>query len=451
MGIVLTWVIWFAQAQAADITIGIIGDQTGTTNLDQAYYYLGKGVNALKEWPSSNLDVVIHSGDFVESTGTEEQIKAEFQQGTAWLNQLPVAWYMAAGDHDVNPPAFQQDSPDRNREELFQKLYSSVNPSVTEHLYYSFDVKGYHFIALYSEEHLDTDPRWGNVFFSQISNTQYQWLQNDLQTHANAKGIIVFLHQPMWYNWMGWSRVHQLLKQYQVSAVVAGHFHYNQQDNVLDGIQYLVVGATGGMTKTGNQNSGDLQQVSILELNGRQPSFTMIPLSPFIQTKWTERSLMDRLQAIDQMLGNLWDFSGKNKVYLQNGQLVDGCGSNQPAKLQLTNIGNAIEIPVNFVVNATLPSSVTISKTALSPTLCLSDQSQYGCTLKKSAGIAVTNTSMVDTASDINTLWSGTLALNGTPPNENATIELQVIMSFNDSNQNYMLYKSVSTQVTYCH
>ena len=44
-----------------------------------------------------------------------------------------------------------------------------------------------------------------------------------------------------------WERVHRLLSRYPVRAVIAGHFHYSQRDALLDGIQYLVVGATGSL------------------------------------------------------------------------------------------------------------------------------------------------------------------------------------------------------------
>ena len=125
----------------AQITIGIIGDQTGTANLDQAYAVLKQGVAALRD---QKLDVVLHVGDLVESTDSEDKIRARFAQATGILGALNVPWYLTAGDHDVNPPGFQQNSTDRSRETLFKKLYGAINPLAAKNLYYSFDVKGYH-------------------------------------------------------------------------------------------------------------------------------------------------------------------------------------------------------------------------------------------------------------------------------------------------------------------
>src|SRR6202035_4166008 len=89
-------------------------------------------------------------GDLVESSRSPAQVAALFNQATGILDQLPVPWFLTAGDHDVNPPAFQQDSPDRSREQLFQQLYGARVPAFAVHPYYSFDLNGYHFISLYS-------------------------------------------------------------------------------------------------------------------------------------------------------------------------------------------------------------------------------------------------------------------------------------------------------------
>ena len=139
------------SVSAEPVNIGIIGDQAATSSLDTSYQILQQGVDALKA-QSTPLDVVLHVGDMVESTQSETEIRARFSQVTGILDQLPVQWYETAGDHDVNPPQFQQDSPDRSRETLFKQLYSQINPKVADQLYYSFDVKGYHFVALYTEE-----------------------------------------------------------------------------------------------------------------------------------------------------------------------------------------------------------------------------------------------------------------------------------------------------------
>ncbi len=436
-------------ASAEPVNIGIIGDQAMASDLDTAYQILQQGIDALKA-QASPLDVVIHVGDMVESTQSEDQIKVRFKQVTGILNQLPVQWYETAGDHDVNPPQFQPDSPDRSRETLFKQLYSQINPKVADQLYYSFDVKGYHFIALYTEEQLDTDPRWGNVFYAQISDAQYDWLLQDLAANPNSAGIVVFLHQPHWYNWSGWSRVHELLRKYPVRAVIAGHFHYSQSEVMLDGIQYWVVGATGGNTKQGNPNSGDVQHVTVLQVDGASLTFTPISLAPVPSMTWTPRYYMDRVQNLDLVLGNLYNFATNSPVFLDGGKLVEACGGGVPAQLVLADIGNPIELPVTLSIDVTAPASVTVTQGAFGPGMCQDSVGTFGCRLKPSAGVAVSNTSIVETTIGLPPLWTGTLGLAGSAPPVGTVIRVQVILSFIANNQTYLVYQDVSTKVQGC-
>ncbi len=159
-----------AQGLSSDkISIGIIGDQTGSSNLQASYAIMQQGVAELSR---QNIHVVLHVGDLLESSRPVGEVQAQFQQAAGILDALPVDWFLTAGDHDVNPPAFQQDSPDRSREQLFQQLYGARVPPVLRHPYYSFDVGRYHFIALYSHDALHADPRFGNIFLAQIYDDQ---------------------------------------------------------------------------------------------------------------------------------------------------------------------------------------------------------------------------------------------------------------------------------------
>lgn len=439
------------QSGAQDLTIGIIGDQTGTSDLDTAYQVLQQGVDALNQ-SGESFDVFLHVGDMVESTQSMAQIRARFGQATSILNQLPKPWYTVAGDHDVNPPGFAQNSTDRSRETLYKQLYGAINPAAADTLYYSFDEGSYHFVALYSLEHLHTDPRWGNAFYSGLTDTQFEWLQNDLAANSVGKtGTIVFLHQPMWYMWTNWKRVHDLLAQHNVIAVIAGHYHYNQIEGVLDGIDYRIVGATGGTTKSGQSNSGDLQHVSILKVSGTNLDFTMVPLSPFTQTRWTERPPMDLIQALDQNLGSIFNFPSDSPLYLNNGVLVSDCTTNAPAQLVVKGIGNAAANPVSVAVNVVRSNSaMTLSSETFGAGLCEGGSSGYTCLLKDSAGIAVSNTSIVQ-ASEYPPpppLWSATVGGTGLSIGDSATIS--IAQSFQYMNDTYLVEKSNVTTVAAC-
>jgi len=104
---------------------------------------------------------------------------------------------LTPGEHDVNPKGFEPASNNRSIETLFQQEYEKRNDLLKEHLYYSFDVGDYHFIALYSHDNLHVDPRWGNSFLSRVSEKQLDWLAKDLEKNKHRAGIVVFTHHPM--------------------------------------------------------------------------------------------------------------------------------------------------------------------------------------------------------------------------------------------------------------
>lgn len=328
------------------VTIGIVGDQTYSPDLQASYAVLEQGVAVLAE---RKPDVVLHVGDLVESTLAPEEVRSRFVQAAGLLDRLPVPWYLTAGDHDVNPPEWVPGSTDRSREALFQELYGARVPAFRERPWYSFDVRGVHFVALYSHQTLHADPRWGDIFLARIQDDQLAWLRRDLEAHRRARAVVVFLHQPLWYHWSGWKRVHDLLRKYPVAAVVAGHFHYDQDEGEIDGIRYLVVGTTGGDNKAGSRDAGDAHHVTLLRV--ARPGKVEVELlavggGPL---RITPREDMDRVQALDVQLGSLWDFAAKNPVFVEDGRLVGACGGS-PARVRISGIGNPLDVPLEVEV-----------------------------------------------------------------------------------------------------
>ena len=447
------------MAPAAAIRVGIIGDQTGSTDLDQSYAVLRDAVGRLRSLP---LNLVLHTGDLIESTQTPEQIMARFKTAVGVLGGLGAPWYLTAGDHDVNPPAWQPNSPDRSREKLFQSLYSAINPAVRSRLYYSFDVKGsdgktYHFISLYALEHLDADPRWGDVFFAQLSAAQQQWLYRDLDTHRDAAGIVVWLHQPLWYNWSSWEPVHRLLASYPVAAVVAGHFHYNQWDGVIDGIDYRVVGATGGtlagawsgLAKIASPWAGGAQHVTVMTLDRRQVSFQMLPLSGSEPVGFTPRYDMDRVQAISYILGDLSGFWSVNPVWLVNGQPVSSCETMTPASLKLSRVGNPIDIPITLRVSLS-SDAVRVASSQYAATVCGPDSPPGSCSLAANANVSASNTSAAQLSSyNPIDVWQATLAGTGRAGGQ-ATLTVSCFYVSPFSNLPLGMSASVVTTIAAC-
>jgi len=180
-----------------ELRIGIVGDQYGVLNInDDPYPTLRQGLALLAQ---KKVQIILHVGDLIEGVGQPPaEYAARFNRAAGILDQAQIPWFLTPGDHDVNPQEWTPNSNDHSIEKLFFSNYHLRRPNLTPQLYYSFDVGGYHFIALNSLEHLRTEPRWGDVFLSGISDEQFAWLEEDLAQHRSSPGIIVFTHQPLW-------------------------------------------------------------------------------------------------------------------------------------------------------------------------------------------------------------------------------------------------------------
>lgn len=428
------------------ITIGIVGDQTFSSDLDRSYGVLEQGVGILSV---RRPDVVLHVGDLVESTGTPEEIRAAFQKAAAILDRLPVPWHLTAGDHDVSPPGWQAASADRSREALFQELYGARVPAFRERPWYSFDVKGFHFIALYSHQVLRVDPRWGDIFLARIQDDQLAWLERDLESHRRARAIVVFLHQPLWYHWSGWKRVHDVLRRYRVAAVVAGHFHYDQDEGEIDGIRYLVVGTTGGDTKHGSRDAGEAHHVTLLRVSGpRKVEIELLPVTGGEALKLTPREDMDRVQALDVQLGNLWNFTEKNPVFLKGGELVADCQSGAPARIRIDALGNPIDLPVEVEVGfRSEPGGVALDSPGFGSGLCQTGSDSRTCHLAPAARTNASNYSSVDVQSGVPVWESG---LKSETPAPGTVLTFEIRTSFMGMVGKLFLEKTVQTAVRAC-
>lgn len=434
------------QRDRSVIRIGIIGDQTSSPDISASYAVLQQGVDALSH---QDLDVVLHVGDLVESTLDTSQVTALWNQATGILDQLPVPWYMTAGDHDVSPPVFQQSSPDHSREQLFQQLYGARVPAVLAHPYYSFDLHGFHFISLYSFGALDSDSRFGNIFLSQIYDDQFRFLQNDLAAHRNARAIIVWVHQPLWYYVSGWQQVHELLRKYHVAAVISGHLHYNQDGGTIDGIRYLSIGATGALKKVGSREAGDVDNVWVVDV--RRPGQVAVKLIPLDHQplRLTPRRDMDRVQALDVQIGDFYDFPVVNTVVVKGGRLLKSCAGTSPAAIQISEIGNPLDVPLDVKIEwSSSAAGFSLSSPRFGAGVCQTVLSDTECVLPRTARILTSNYSSVETNPESPPLWETGLAASD--PQAGTVLTFRVTTSFQGTSGPLALMTTVSTTVEPC-
>jgi hypothetical protein len=249
----------------------------------------------------------------------------------------------------------------------------------------------------------------------------------------------VFLHQPLWYAWPRWSAVHELLRRYPVIAVVSGHFHYNQDDGTLDGIRYVIVGATGADTKRGARRAGDLQHVTVLTLRERDVRFDVLPLDGGAPMSLTPRIDMDRLQMLDLVLDGLGTFSETNPVFRKGGALA---------------VGNPLDVPLDVSLRLTTPGLALVDA-AFTPQACVSTRAGEQCRLAPGARIKIANLSSVDFTwgcgfCDLPApVWSGAPTLGGGAAAAD-TLTMDVRLAFAGASGELFLERAVSTAIQAC-
>jgi hypothetical protein len=430
--------------------IGIIGDQSMSADLTASYSVLAQG---LKELRAEHVDAVIHVGDVVESTGSIDEVRQEFSRAANILDGIGKPWHLAPGDHDVNPPQYQPDSKDDSRKRLFYELYHSREPQLTPGLWHSFDIHGYHFVSLNSQERLDVDPRWGDVFLSRISDEQLEWLRHDLESHRRAPGIVVFLHQPLWYNWAWWAPVHAVLRSHNVLAVIGGHFHYNQDEGEIDHVRYVVIGATGGSVKRADRRSGGVSEVAILTLRKRKPEVRLIALDKEGPLAFTRRMDMDRVQALDVILGELYHFPEKNQLCVRDGRLYGPSGG--PPRLLVVPVGNPIDLPLGVSVNNAIDAKFSLDGPQFADAACQSRSPMGDCVLAPSSRVETSNNSLVvlndHPYSPLPPLWqSGISPKPGYTPHAGDPISIVVKLTFVSGSQTHWIQGAATTNLTAC-
>jgi len=108
-------------------------------------------------------------------------------------------------------------------------------------LYFSWDYKSTHFVALCSDV-----PGQGG----RISGEQLEWLTEDLKTSFRSRRIFVFVHEPLWTSGGATSNqwdtdVHPLLTRYGVHTVFASGWHRYCMFPTRDNVRYVVTGGGG--------------------------------------------------------------------------------------------------------------------------------------------------------------------------------------------------------------
>ena len=184
-------------------------------------------------------EFVVQVGDLIHGyTYNEEVLRREWDVFRSQIAPLTAPYYPVPGNHDVVTP---------EAEKVYGETWGA------DRYYYSFDCGPVHCIVL--------DSWWGDED-DRVATWQREWLAGDLRNHAqraadrgadlSTTSIFVFVHSPLW-RYAGdhpgrrdWDEVHNILREYPVRLVVAGHTHEYVWER-RDGIEYVVLNSSGDM------------------------------------------------------------------------------------------------------------------------------------------------------------------------------------------------------------
>ena len=441
------------------IKLGIISDLTGSSNYTRALELLDLAGQRLQ---SRGINEAISLGDLVESLSGE--MVQQFNTATSILSNRGIKLKaIAAGDHDVISE-YKQNSANHTNEIIFRVLLTGYGmPIKNGELYYYTEVDSFVILHLYSLQSLGTDPRWGNSFWSQVQQDQLTWLKNVLYTYKNWP-VIVITHQPLWYQVSNWYAVHDALRTYgNVQQVIAGHFHYTQSNGVYDGIPYTVIGATGGNTKQGNSNAGDVRLYGVLTLTSQgskhssnidlysldTPSDTKLIIPP---AKAMDRVQQQSVINSDLVFGGYITIPNALFYNSTSGNLGTSCNSTTPVNFSMI-AANAHDIDQVFNLQL-LPSNVfTFSNSTFVP-------GQWKQVLNSTAAIigggknvdqsSTSVSTIVSYYAPMVTMWQSFVKVVPANWTGTTTMTFRFSTSFSLEGQTYYLYNNINRVVTAC-
>ncbi len=256
-------------------TFAVAGDNRGEIPIQQPEVFK----RILRELEVLRPRFVLGTGDLILGyEGEEHRIRAEWEEFIRVVNEISVPYYPLVGNHDVW---------DEQSRRIWDELFGPT--------YFSFDYGNCHFVCLDSEAGAE-----GQLFLPE----QLQWLERDLASHQDAEHIIVALHVPFWSyedDSPLWKRdVHPLLVKYGVDFVTGGHTHGYEED-VLDGITYVVSGGAGAQTDA-NEATGGFHHYLLVNVAGPELTFAMIKPGAIEPPDYVLPSDRPIVEAIEQNL-----------------------------------------------------------------------------------------------------------------------------------------------------
>lgn len=233
-------------------------------------------LDMIGEWNVLRPDFIACAGDMIMG-GPAAEVNPMWDEFVGRIETLDVPFFPVAGNHDVMDEA-----------EVYRIYEERIAP-----LYYSFSYGSVQCIILNTEEPGDPD---------NFSPEQNNWLRSVLQA-SKAKHIFVFLHSPFFIsNWeRDWQPTADILKDYPVRAVFAGHLHYYRDLGDIQGIRYVVSGSAGGGIDTPEEEGGFFCYLAV-KVRGDEVSWSVMKPHAVLPADTVTESKVQRMRELRGML-----------------------------------------------------------------------------------------------------------------------------------------------------
>jgi len=226
---------------------------------------------------------VIDVGDLIMGYDTPEMVNQEWDDYLATIAASQRPFISVTGNHDVFGP---------DSEKIWQER---IGP-----LYFSFDYGNSHFICLNSEE-MGLSGEGG----IRLGQEQISWMKSDLEAHKEAQNIFVFLHKPFFkledHPESNWPEIHEILKQYPVRVVFAGHWHEYRKCETRDGIQHVITGGGGAEVESPPQE-GSFHHYLLVEVDGAEVHWTVIKPGSVLPPEVVDEALIREKKALQESI-----------------------------------------------------------------------------------------------------------------------------------------------------
>ncbi len=214
-----------SQTESDSFHFLVLGDRTGG-------HIPGEFPKYVEEINRLHPDIVINVGDMIEGyTADEEELNKQWAEYKQIVEEVEAPVFFTPGNHDISPC----DDCEGTMRKLYEQYIGQTN--------YTFTFKNCYFIIF-------DNSMWDSV--DDLPKEKLSWMEQQLQNRPDeADHIFVFMHRPYWITKVAEDKpdvLHDLYKQYDVTAVFTGHYHY-YASGMYDNIMYTLIGSSGAQIR----------------------------------------------------------------------------------------------------------------------------------------------------------------------------------------------------------